>query len=136
MRNLMIHALLVGSFSVTLACSNPLTPESIAGTYVATRFTYFGELTGDVLEAGGNLTLVLNADGTTTGSMFVPGSLNAGMDFNVDMAGTFTLVKDSLSLVQPALSYIPYLAWTVSANKIDGSGNISGVTITVVLSRQ
>ncbi len=136
MRHALTHVLLVGGLTSAVACGDPLTPESIAGTYTATTFTLSGQVSGDVLAAGGNLAITLNANGTTSGSMFVPASPNDGVDFNADMAGTFSLVNDSLNFSQDADTFVRDLAWTVNGNTIEGAGTFSGVTITVVLSRQ
>lgn len=136
MRRTLTHALFLSSLISAVACSDPLTPGSIAGTYTATTFTLSGQVSGDVLAAGGNLTITLNANGTTSGSMLVPASLNDGVDFNANMAGTFSLVDESLTFSQDADTFVRDLAWTVSGSKIEGAGTFSDVTITVVLSRQ
>ena len=124
--------------SLAVGCSDPVTPESLAGTYVATTFGLSGGATEDVLAAGGSLSITFNAGGTTSGSLFVPAASSAsgGMDFTADMAGTFTLQNDSLTLTQVADSFVRDLTWTVDGNRINGTGTFSGVTITVVLSRQ
>jgi hypothetical protein len=45
----------------------------------------------DVLEGlGGELEIVLNADGTTTGHLFVPGADEGGGDLDESLAGRFT----------------------------------------------
>ena len=136
MRHALTHVLVLGSIISAVACSDPLSPESIAGTYTATTFTLSGQVSGDVLAAGGNLTITLNADGTTSGSMLVPASLNDGVEFNADMAGTFSLADDSLTFSQDADTFVRDLAWTVNGSRIEGAGTFSDVTITVVLSRQ
>ena len=124
--------------SLAVACSDPVSPESLAGTYVATSFALSGEVTEDVLAAGGTLTITFNAGGSTSGSLFVPAASSAsgGMDFTADMAGTFVLENESLTLTQAADSFVRDLTWTVDGDRINGTGTFSGVTITVVLSRQ
>ena len=117
------------------ACSDPVTPESIAGTYEAGTFTLSGQVSADVLAEGGSLTITLNADGTTSGSLLVPAALNEGVDFTADMAGTFSLVGDSLSFSQNADSFVRDMSWTVNGSDIEGSGTFSGTTIVVVLNR-
>ena len=124
--------------SLAVGCSDPVTPESLAGTYVATTFALSGDVTEDVLAAGGSLTITFDAGGTTSGSLFVPAASSAsgGMDFTADMAGTFALENDSVTLTQAADSFVRDLTWTVDGDRIRGIGTFSGVTITVVLSRQ
>ena len=124
--------------SLAVGCSDPVTPESLVGTYVATTFALSGGATEDVLAAGGSLTITFNAGGTTSGSLFVPAASSAsgGMDFTADMAGTFVLENDSVILTQAADSFVRDLIWTRDGGLINGTGTFSGVTITVVLSRQ
>ena len=126
------------SLSLAVGCSDPLTPESIAGAYAASTFALSGGVTEDVLAAGGSLTITFSAGGTTSGTLFVPAasSGSGGVDFTADMAGTFTLEGDSITLTQAADSFVRDLTWTVDGNRISGTGTFSGVTITVVLSRQ
>ena len=61
---------------------------------------------------------------------------SGGMDFTADMAGTFILTNEAITLTQAADSFVRDLTWTVDGNQINGNGTFSGVTITVVLSRQ
>ena len=127
---------LILSLSLTVGCSDPLTPESIAGTYRASTFALSGGATEDVLAVGGSLTITFSAGGTTSGTLFVPAASAAsgGMDFTADMAGTFTLENDSITLTQAADSFVRDLAWIYDGGLINGTGTFSGVTITVVLS--
>ncbi len=118
-------------------CSNPVTSESLAGTYVATTFALSGGATEDVLAVGGRMTIFFWADSTTSGTLFVPAASAAsgGMDFTADMAGTFALDNDSITLTQAADSFAWDLTWTVDGAQINGVGTFSGVTITIVLDR-
>jgi len=136
MRCHVIGTLLVGSIPLLSACSDTLTPESLAGTYVATTFTLAGTVSGDVLAEGGRLTITFHADGTTTGTLFVPASLNDGQDFNVSMTGTFTIMNNTVVLTQDADTFVRDVTWTVDGSQLRASETFSGVTITVVLTRQ
>jgi hypothetical protein len=137
MSRCILQTLLVGSIPLMAACSDTLSPEAtLAGTYVATTFTLSGDITGDVLAAGGGLTITLDADGTTDGTLFVPASLNDGEDFNANMAGTFTVVNGTVTFTQDADTFVRDLTWTVDGSGLGGSGTFSGVTITIVLNRQ
>lgn len=134
--------------SLVVGCSDPVTPQSLEGTYVASTFVLSGGATEDVLTVGGSLTITFHAGGTTftfdapggttSGTLFVPAASSAsgGMDFSADMAGTFTLENDSITLSQAADTFVRDLTWTVDGGRINGTGTFSGVTITVVLSRQ
>ncbi len=136
MRRLLITTLLVGSLPFASACSDALSPETLAGTYVATTFTFSGVVTGDVLFSGGSFTITLNADGTAEGSLFVPASLTGGVPLNENLAGTYTIVDDAITFIHNADTFVRDATWTVDGSELHGSGTYSGVTITVVLSRQ
>ena len=136
MRNLVIHAVLAGNLLLAAGCSEAVSPEGLAGTYVATEFTLAGQVSGDVLAAGGNLSITLNTDGTTTGSLFVPAALNDGEDFNASLAGTFTVTDGSITFTQDADTFVRDIMWEVDGTRLRGAGTFSGVTITVVLTRQ
>jgi hypothetical protein len=136
MRNLVIQAVLAGNLLLAAGCSDAIGPESLAGTYVATEFTLAGQVSGDVLAAGGSLSITLNADGTTSGSVFVPAALNDGEDFNASLAGTFTVTDGSITFTQDADTFVRDITWEVDGTRLRGAGTFSGVTITVVLTRQ
>ncbi len=136
MRNLVIQALFVGSLPLAAGCSDAVSPESLAGTYAATEFTLSGEVSGDVLAAGGSLSITLNADGSTSGSVFVPAALNDGQDFTASLAGTFTITDGSVTFTQDADTFVRDITWEVDGTRLRGAGTFSGVTITVVLTRQ
>ena len=133
---------LIGTFGISglvllAACGDALSPETLAGSYVATTFTLSGEVAGDVLAEGGHMNITFNADGTTTGSLFVPESLNDEEgDFNADMAGTFVITDQTVALTQGADTFVRDVTWTVDGSQVHGSGTFSGVTITVILTRQ
>ena len=121
MRNLVIQALFVGSLPVAAGCSDAVSPESLAGTYAATEFTLSGEVSGDVLAAGGSLSITLNADGTTSGSVFVPAALNDGQDFNASLVGTFTLTDGSVTFTQDADTFVRDITWQVDGIRLRGA---------------
>jgi hypothetical protein len=136
MRQRMIGALIVTSIPLAAACSDALSPESLAGTYVATTFTLSGEIVGDVLAEGGSLSITLNADGTTTGLLSVPASLLDGEDFSASMGGTFTIGEQTLTFTQEADTFVRDLTWIVDGSELRASGTFSGVTVIIVLNRQ
>ena len=136
MRQHMIGAFIATSIPLAVACSDALSPESLAGTYVATRFTLSGEIVGDVLAEGGSLTITLNADGTTTGLLSVPGSLLDGEDFSASMGGTFTIGDQTLTFSQEEDTFVRDVTWIVDGSELRASGTFSGVSVIVVLNRQ
>ena len=81
--------------AAVVACSDPFTPtiENVAGTYRLARLTaIYGTASMEWVARGGTLTITLEANGTTTGRLFLLGADESGADFDVDMAGTWTLV--------------------------------------------
>ncbi len=75
MRGVISRAFAVIGLSLAFGCGDsPVTPEQLVGTYEATTFALSGDVTEDVLAAGGSLTITFNAGGSTSGSLFVPAS--------------------------------------------------------------
>ena len=73
------------AFAMSMAaCGNdnsPVSPLTVVGTYTATQLTTTtGGVTTNQLAAGATITLVLGADGTTVGRLFVPASTTLVVD--------------------------------------------------------
>jgi len=83
------------------------TMADIAGSYTATSFTA-GQF--DVLAEGGSLDLVLGSEGSVSGAMFVPAAV--GGPLQADMAGTYTLAENSITISQEADTFVRDAAWT------------------------
>jgi hypothetical protein len=113
--------------------SDALAPtlENIAGTYEATSFTAG---TDNVLAAGGSLTLTLGVDLSVSGSLFVPASV--GGPLTEDMAGTFVLSGNSLTLTQAADTFVRDADWTWEDGILEGSWSGGGGSVSVRLDRQ
>jgi hypothetical protein len=74
---------------------DPPTMAEVAGEYTAAGevgafTTDNGEVT-DLLDAGAEVTLTLDEDGTLAGSLLIPGAGEGGADLEVDFAGSWTL---------------------------------------------
>jgi hypothetical protein len=109
---------------------------SAAGTYTATTFmVQENGGTTDILADGGLITVILNADGTTAGRIFVPGGGEGGGDFDEDLAGTWTLAGTMVTLDHTADTFLRDMAFTVSGNRLLGEDTFGDVTITVVLAK-
>lgn len=89
-------ALVLAGAMVLGACEDedPTGPSAdvVAGTYTATRLnvTESGD-TQDMLGLGSTLAVTLNANGSTTGTFFVPGGNENGSDFLADLTGTWVI---------------------------------------------
>jgi len=120
-----------------VACDDLLGPKDIAGAYTATAFTITptGQAATDVLGAGGSLTMTLFADGTTTGQLSVPASINNGVPITLDMAGTFSVTGKIVTFDQAADSFVRDLPFTANGNTLTGSASFSGTAVSVTLTR-
>lgn len=120
-----------------LGCKNVLEPKDVAGSYVAVRFIFSDGLEEtDVLEAGGDITMTLTADGTSSGTLFVPAALTEDqMDFTADLTGTFTITDDIIHFTQAADTFVRDSNWVLDGNRLSGGGVFSGTTIFVELFR-
>jgi len=134
---------LVGASAIVLlsgGCGNGTGPSSaLVGTYVATVFsvTPTGQAAINVLAAGGSLTISIAANNTTTGSLFIPASINGGTAFNADMAGSVTLTGTSVSFQQSADTFVRDLTWTFSNSTLSVSSQSAGdAAHTITLTRQ
>ena len=141
MKRLQTYTLLVVCIALAAACGDstspdPTNPDSIAGTYVATTFTLSGDMSADVLDEGGSLTITLNADSTTSGNLFVPASVADGEELNESMVGTYSVVADTLTFNQVADTFVRDCSWIIEGSHLSASEEFSGVTITIVLARQ
>lgn len=97
----------------------PVTPQAVAGSYVAARGSTgapaYGTLTftttangatADQLARGAQVQLALAPGGATTGRLVVPNDeANAGID--ADLAGTWTLSGTTLRLQHAADTFLP-----------------------------
>ncbi|MGE0159168.1 MAG: hypothetical protein AB7T31_07110 [Gemmatimonadales bacterium] len=120
-------SLMIGVCVWSLGCgSDSLAPtlENIAGTYEATYFVGGGN---DVLAAGGSLTLILGADGSVAGSLFVPAGV--GGPFTADMDGTFTVSGNTLVISQPVDTFVKDATWTWDDGELTGESSAAGVLV-------
>lgn len=114
---------------------NP-TVDDVAGSYTATTFTVTsgaGEV--DLLGIGASVTATLDADGTTTGRLLVPGAGEGGGDLDEDLAGTWSLNGSTVTFSQSNSTLISDVDFAVGPNTLTGEGMFQGSLILLVLSR-
>lgn len=114
---------------------NP-TVDDVAGSYTATTFTVTsgaGEV--DLLGIGASVTATLDADGTTTGRLLVPGAGEGGGDLDEDLAGTWSLNGSTVTFSQSNSTLISDVDFAVGPNTLTGEGTFQGSLILLVLSR-
>ena len=110
--------------------------SAVAGTYRATLFTMEeAGVTTDWLALGASVTLVLNADGTTAGRVFVPGGGQAGSDFDVDLTGNWKLDGTTLVLDHAAETFLRQMPLSVEGSRLSGAHTFGVVTVRLALSK-
>jgi hypothetical protein len=101
----------------------------IAGTWIATQ-----------LGAGGSLSITIEDDNSTTGSLHIPAALNDGVEFNASVDGTASLntAQTEVTFTHPADTFVRDLTWhrvgTTSLRVIDQTAG--GFTFNVTLTKQ
>ena len=116
--------LMAASVLLLSSCSDTLEPNDLVGTYHATEL--FGEDQGtprDLLDEGGSFTITLAADGTTTGTLFLPNAGEGGTDINASMAGTWTLDEEDkiVTFTQSADTYVRDAEWRVEGDRLEST---------------
>lgn len=123
-----------------LACdggpTEPLTVESVAGTYEAVTFTTTEQgTTTNWLARGASITLGLAADSTTSGRLFVPEGNEDGSDFEADLTGTWSLTADTVRLAHGADTFLRDMDFLVRERRLFGEAESGGVETRVTLQR-
>lgn len=94
----------------------PIEKPDVIGEYRATTFdlTVGGE-TADQLARGAELTIDLNADGSTTGQLFVPDGAEDGDDLDVSLAGSWSFDDQAKTVTfdQEADTFVRDMTFTV-----------------------
>jgi hypothetical protein len=116
--------------------------ESMAGAYAAS--SGFGVLsltttedgqTIDWLAAGADLRLQLEADGTVSGRLFIPDADEDGGDLDEDMAGTWTVMGNTVRFEQAADTFVRDMAFALTDGVLTGDQTFGDVRVRVVLVR-
>jgi hypothetical protein len=117
-----------GGFSPTM--------DNVAGTYHATTFTVEnGSGSTNLLQLGASVDVILAANGTTSGQLFVPGAGDNGGTLDENLAGTWSLSGSTVTFNQTANTLIEGAEFTAEQNQLTGNGTINGLTILLVLTR-
>ena len=129
---------LVSVFSLSVAAScgddTPVSPLSVAGTYAATQLTTTtGGVTTNQLAAGASVTLVLGADGTTVGRLFVPASTSPAVDASLN--GTWNLTNGDVDLTSSTDTFLRDMLFAVSGNTLVGDQTFGATRIQIVLTK-
>jgi hypothetical protein len=111
--------------------------DSVAGSYSATTFLVTqGDISADLLQLGGGITLDLANDGSVTGHIFVPNGNQDGSDLDLDLNGTWTLDGAIVRFDMPdANTFIRDIPFTAGANTLSAERNSGGTRIQLVLTK-
>lgn len=109
--------------------------EGAYGAVVFTTETPGGTDSVDWLAKGASIRLVLNADMTTAGRLFVPGADEEGSDMDLDLTGTWELAGDQVMLSHEADTFLRDLPLTVRGERLVGERTWS-LTVHVELVRR
>jgi hypothetical protein len=114
---------------------NP-TVDDVAGSYTASVFTLTsGNGEFDLLAIGATVTATLNADGTTSGRLQVPGGVGGQDAIDEDLAGTWSLSGTTVTFSPSASSLISDVDFAVGPNTLTGEGIYMGAVLLLVLTK-
>jgi len=114
---------------------NP-TVDDVAGSYSASAFTLTtGNSDFDLLAIGASVTATLNADGTTTGRLQVPGGIGGAPAIDEDLAGTWSLSGTTVVFSPSASSLLTDVDFAVGPGTLTGEGVYQGAVLKLVLTK-
>lgn len=119
-------------------------PNPLAGTWVATQFTHIdgNNPHASVLGAGGSLTITIESNNETSGTLVIPAGFAELTPGTVSMAGTVSEndpgeIALVLQFHQQANSFVRDAGWIKSGNTLSTIYSIgSQVTLLVTLTRE
>ena len=112
------------------------TVGDVAGSYTASAFTLTsGNGEFDLLAIGATVTATLNADGTTSGRLQVPGGVGGQGAIDENLAGTWSLSGTTVTFSPSASSLLTDVDFAVGPNTLTGEGIYMGAVLLLVLTR-
>ena len=112
------------------------TVDDVAGSYTASAFTLTsgsGDL--DLLAYGATVTATLDAAGTTSGRLQVPGGVGGAPAVDEDLAGTWTLSGTTVTFSPSASSLLSDVDFAVGPSTLTGEGVYQGAVLLLVLTK-
>ena len=137
MRRFLVRMMLA-AVPFALACSSDsLSVDDILGPYTATTLTIKppGAAQIDVIGVGGSMEITLFANGTTTGTLSAPASVNNGTPLLESMAGTFTLTGTTVTFDQAADTFVRETPFSADGNRLVATFTANNAEVHVVLTR-
>lgn len=121
-------------------CGESTSPEDLPGTYSAVEFSARDNGADmDLLAGGATLTISLSANGTTSGTLYVPGGGEIGEDLNASMTGTWMYDENTGIVVfdQNADTFVRDAMWSLEGDRLETTFNYDdGDFVAAVLERQ
>lgn len=112
------------------------TVDNVAGSYSASEFTLTdADGTLDLLALGAVVDVTLAANGTTSGTLFVPGGGEGGEDFESDLTGTWALDGSTVTFAQTGDNLLPDVEFTASRDRLTGEATFGDDTVRLVLDK-
>ena len=140
-----MRATVVGTLVLTfllVGCEDDptgLDRQDVSGSYEATTLaiTPEGEATIDALAEGASILLELREDGTTSGTLRIPGSLSESGEEEVsDLDGTYTVLDRSVTLEHEADTFLRDVILQVVDGRLEAERSFGDESILVVLERR
>ena len=111
-----------------------LTMRNISGYYIARTFTTeINGTTTNQMDVNASIDLVLNADSTTTGLLFMPESPETGDTLSVNLNGTWILNGSNVTLSHDPDTFLEDMTLVFSQTHLTGETTRDRVTYRVVL---
>lgn len=111
------------------------TVDDVAGSYTAATFTLESSQGDfDLLALGATVSATLDADGTTSGHLSVPG-LGDGPALEEDLSGTWSLSGTTVTFTPTSSTLLQDVEFTVGANTLTGDGTYQGALLLLVLTK-
>jgi hypothetical protein len=131
------HALAFVIAIGSAGCSESTSVTELVGLYQATEFTVTtnGTMT-DWIAKGASLQLILDANQTSAGTLFVPGGNSDGSDFTADLSGTWTIEDGKVTFDQAADTFVRNTPFTVAGNTLVGDQMFGTSRVHITLTRQ
>lgn len=118
-----------------LACANdPSEPTAggPTGRYVATQFTIVtADTTINELAEGVTISILLAADGTTSGTLRVP-----AVDATTPLVGTYALAYDSLTFAHTPGTVLTLAPFRIEGDRLRAEGRVGPGTFHITLTRR
>jgi hypothetical protein len=112
------------------------TVDDVAGSYTASVFTLTsGSSEFDLLALGATVTATLDAAGTTSGRLQVPGGVGGAPEVDEDLAGTWTLSGTTVTFSPSASSLLSEVDFAVGPSTLTGEGVYQGAVLLLVLTK-